>query len=443
MYKDADREQLMDGIEERRRVSTYIHNCTEDCKKRGCGKLWVIDGNWKLRFPHCMYKVKNAIPSLPMVNYPDICAATPERGKAFCKTHCSNLSEQGIPTGLKEFLEYCSKQDVFQSEMWREFYSSIPDHLQPLASRVQETVLVSKADGTIRSYLAGFKRWKHWALSNCFIHMPANSFHVAVYLQCLILDANSPSPVLNAVYSIDWAQQLAGLPKVSVHPMVASLVSASQRILGKPKSKKEPVTPEMLKTLVNSKISDKCPSLSDLKTVALCLIGYAGFFRFSELCAIRACDIKFFPTYVSIFLESSKTDQFRDGAWIAIARSDQETCPVKALEQYIAAAKIDLCEDLPLFRALSSPRSTSTVRRQGLSYTRAREIVKDAFKDITDVSCISLHSLRAGGATAAANAGIVDRLFKRHGRWQSENAKDGYVKDNFESLLSVSKSLGI
>ncbi|XP_078352502.1 uncharacterized protein LOC144637243 isoform X2 [Oculina patagonica] len=110
MYKDADREQLMDGIEERRRVSTYIHNCTEDCKKRGCGKLWVIDGNWKLRFPHCMYKVKNAIPSLPMVNYPDICAATPERGKAFCKTHCSNLSEQGIPTGLKEFLEYCSKQ---------------------------------------------------------------------------------------------------------------------------------------------------------------------------------------------------------------------------------------------------------------------------------------------------------------------------------------------
>ena len=65
-------------------------------------------------------------------------------------------------------------------------------------------------------------------------------------------------------------------------------------------------------------------------------------FRFSELCSIRACDIKFFPTYVSIFLESSKTDQFRDGAWVAIARSNQDTCPVKALEQYIAAAKIDL-----------------------------------------------------------------------------------------------------
>ena len=153
--------------------------------------------------------------------------------------------------------------------------------------------------------------------------------------------------------------------------------------------------------------------------------------------------LNFFPTYVSIFLESSKTDQFRDGAWVAIGRSNQDTCPVKALEQYFAAAEIDLGEDLPLFRALSSSRTTPKVRRQGLSYSRAREIVKDAFKDITDVSCISLHSLRAGGATAAANAGINDRLFKRHGRWLSENAKDGYVKDNFQSLLSVSKSLGI
>ena len=87
--------------------------------------------------------------------------------------------------------------------------------------------------------------------------MPANSFHVAAYLQCLIFEANSPSPVLNAVYSIDWAQRLAGLPKVSDHPIVSSMVSASQRILGKPKAnmaKKEPINSEMLKALVTSNI---------------------------------------------------------------------------------------------------------------------------------------------------------------------------------------------
>ena len=178
--------------------------------------------------------------------------------------------------------------------MWCEFSAAFPNHLQPLVSRVQETVLALKAEGTIRTYLAGFKRWKLWASSNCLCHMPANSLHVAAYLQCLISVANSPSPVLNAVYSIDWAQCLAGLSKVSDHAIVSSMVSASQRILGKPKAKKEPITSEMLKALVTCKISDKSPSLSDLRTVALCLSGYAGFFRFSELCSIRACDIKFF-----------------------------------------------------------------------------------------------------------------------------------------------------
>ena len=31
---------------------------------------------------------------------------------------------------------------------------------------------------------------------------------------------------------------------------------------------------------------------------------------------------------------------------------------------------------------------------------------------------------------------IPDRLLKRHGRWNSESAKDGYVKDSVESRLS-------
>ena len=146
--------------------------------------------------------------------------------------------------------------------MWSEFFSSTPEHLQLTASRVKSTVLVSKADGTVRTYLGGLRRWKRWASSNHVCHFPANPFQVAIYLQCLLEDANSPSPVLNAVYSIDWAQLLAGLPKISNHPLVSSMVSASQKILGRPKVKKDPVTPEMLKALVESRITDKSPAFS-------------------------------------------------------------------------------------------------------------------------------------------------------------------------------------
>ena len=127
--------------------------------------------------------------------------------------------------------------------------------------------------------------------------------------------------------------------------------------------------------------------------------------------------------------------------------SQGQTCqlvqsrPWRTTSRRRSAAQINLSEDLPLFRALATSRSKEKVRSQGISYTRARELITDAFRDITDVSKISVHSLKAGGATSAANAGIADRLLKRHGRWVSENAKDGYVKDDFNSRLSVTKSL--
>ena len=109
------------------------------------------------------------------------------------------------------------------------------------------------------------------------------------------------------------------------------------------------------------------------------------------------------------------------------------------MENYISAAQINLSDDFPLFRAFATPRSK--VGSQGISYTR--ELVEDALRDFTDVSKKSVHSLRAGEAICAANAGIPDGLFKRHGRWASVNAKDGYVKYVFYSGHTVAKSLGI
>jgi hypothetical protein len=55
----------------------------------------------------------------------------------------------------------------------------------------------------------------------------------------------------------------------------------------------------------------------------------------------------------------------------------------------------------------------------------------------------ALHSLRSGGATTAANLGISDRLFKKHGRWRSETAKDEYIKDSLKDRLIVSENIGL
>ena len=60
-----------------------------------------------------------------------------------------------------------------------------------------------------------------------------------------------------------------------------------------------------------------------------------------------------------------------------------------------------------------------------------------------DPKVYGLHPLRTGAASVSAIQGTVDRLWKRHGRWASEKAKDGYVSDDLKHRLSVTLNLGL
>ena len=186
-------------------------------------------------------------------------------------------------------------------------------------------------------------------------------------------------------------------------------------------------------------------SLSDIRTLTMCLVGFAGFFRFSELAQLKESDVVIYPEHMELFVEASKTDQFRDGAWVVIARTQSKLCPVAMMERYFNMAAIETHGDRFLFRGLVNTKMGARLRENGgLSYTRARELILDKLAAIRlDKRQFGLHSLRAGGAAAAANAGIPDRWFKRHGRWRSENAKDGYVKDKLEDRLKVSRAIGL
>ena len=150
-----------------------------------------------------------------------------------------------------------------------------------------------------------------------------------------------------------------------------------------------------------------------------------------------------------MFIEKSKTDKFREGAWIFIAKTYNITCPVSTLKRYLfkKTSNSPSSEDYIFKGFCYSKKLRQHVCKKAikpLSYSRAREIVQEAFETIgLPKNTFGLHSLRSGGATTAANAGIPDRLFKKHGRWRSEKAKDSYVKHSIKSLLYISSKLGI
>ena len=125
----------------------------------------------------------------------------------------------------------------------------------------------------VRTYIGGFNRWKRWAKSN---GLPANSFNVAKYLKVILQSASSASPINPAVYNIDWLHRSAGCPKVSFQCMVHPLMNASKRILAKPKCRKEPITPKILRQLAE-RLKDKSCTASS-RTLALCIIALQDFF---------------------------------------------------------------------------------------------------------------------------------------------------------------------
>lgn len=152
------------------------------------------------------------------------------------------------------------------------------------------------------------------------------------------------------------------------------------------------------------------------------------FLRIEEVLHIKCGDIDFNSGYVTINLDMSKTDQLRKGSQVVISDSSNvDTCPVKILKRYLSQVErfaIDLSQYI--FRALSKTKTGHVLvsTNKPISYSSIRDYFKVTFKDIVpDITVFSTHSLRAGGASAAANAGVPDRLFQRHGRWKSASAR--------------------
>ena len=147
-------------------------------------------------------------------------------------------------------------------------------------------------------------------------------------------------------------------------------------------------------------------------------------------------------------MPKSKTDVYREGNYVYIAKLENNYCPVSILQRYIETANLDLSSNLPLFRPLSKTKSGYTLRNGKLSYTRSREIFKAALMELGyDPKHYGLHSLRSGGVTSVVSNDISktvsERLLKLHGRWKTDEAKDMYVLEPECSRLRVTKCLGI
>lgn len=167
-----------------------------------------------------------------------------------------------------------------------------------------------------------------------------------------------------------------------------------------PPNRKLAITADMMNRVMRSMDPD------DEEDVDLCLLfsfGYLGFLRLSELLNLKRSDVRVEANGITLNIAKSKTDQRGRGHVCYIERS-RKSYDAYGL-WYLYQVYHDLNDD-PVF-SFSQNAARDRIR---LALTRA---------GVTDVKKYSTHSLRRGGAAAAARAGIQDNVIQRHGRWKS------------------------
>ena len=144
-------------------------------------------------------------------------------------------------------------------------------------------------------YQNSFSTFCKWSKLHKLSSLPASDITVSIYLIYVAETAKSGSKIDQIVYGISWTHKLAELKNPCQFYLVNFGREGAHRKIGHMITKKEPITPDILKNIVCTYDNTNC-NLKDLRIASMCLICYSGFLRLSELVNLKRSDITFFLT---------------------------------------------------------------------------------------------------------------------------------------------------
>jgi len=272
--------------------------------------------------------------------------------------------------------------------------------LAAMLDQAQDYARLSRATNTQRAYRADWADFSAWCATQGLPALPATPQTVLLYLtdaaqRCKV------STLQRRLTTISQAHKAERHPSPTGDPAVRAVWAGIKRTKGTAQHGKTAAVTADLRRMVRA-----LPESNAIgkRNRALLLLGFAGAFRRSELVGLDIADVVVTGDGLVVTLRRSKTDQEGAGRTVGIPYgSDPTTCPVRATTGWIAAAGLTAG---PLFRSI-----TRHGKVQGrLSDWAVAQVVKAAATGAgLDPALYAGHSLRAGLATAAAQAGVSER----------------------------------
>jgi integrase len=289
------------------------------------------------------------------------------------------------------------------------------------------------AGATRRAYESDWKNFRTFCAKVNRDSLPAMPGTVTLYLDYAASRGLAVATITRRLAAITTEHKRAGHPTPCKSEDVHIVLADIRHELGVAQKPKTPVSPEDLEAMLDQ----TGEGIIGLRDRALLLTGFGSWMRRSELAALNLADATFERLGLLIRIGRSKTDQDGKGQEVGVHRCPRKAvCPVRALEKWIAARGKWAG---PLFPHVL--RSGKVTRERLAPRAIARVVKRTAKRAGLDPAKYSGHSLRSGGATAAAAAGADILAIKNQLRHASMRTTEKYIRHG--SVFAVNPLKGV
>lgn len=284
----------------------------------------------------------------------------------------------------------------------------------PISESVSVYVEGSLSESTRRAYLSDLRHFELWGGK-----IPSSDRNMAEYLAACA-EHLSVSTISRRLASISKAHDARSLPNPARSELVKATIRGIRRTHGVAQRQAKP----LLKDDLFAVLAAMGNRPKDRRDRALLLLGFAGGFRRSELVAIDCKDLEEVRHGLVVHLRASKTDQERQGRRVGIPHGRTRWCPVAALDDWLTLLA---AEGGPVFRRIDRHGRNLKGRLSGEAVSL---VVKERVAAIgLEPALYSGHSLRAGLATSAAQAGVSSWKIRQQTGHASDAMLARYIRD--------------
>jgi integrase len=287
-----------------------------------------------------------------------------------------------------------------------------------LSLEAREFAAASKSANTQRAYKAAWRAFCGFCAEQGLQSLPATPGAIIQYVTWAAKTVK-PQTLAVKLAAISFAHRTAKQADPTDDESVKVVMAGIQRKLGTAPVKKAPATFEAV-----CKMCDALPDdLGGIRDRAMLLVGFAGAFRRSELCALELADVHFDGKAFTVALRKSKTDQEGKGAQKTIPYIGGDYDPAHALRAWLKASGIT---SGAIFRKVTKWGTIGSEALDGRSL--ARVVQGAALAAGLDPHQFAGHSLRSGFITSAALAEIPEWKIQEQSGHKSERVLRGYIR---------------